>query len=163
MLDHPLSRMMTSVNRVAQRETKKAGIAPGLSLTCVPRMLRSAKRCAADPGPIYLTTCGSRLCEAAQARRIASGTLSVRSALRRRGRPRLDQRVVVDGFALRLLIRQLALGRDVAVLCGLVEPEFGGLLLVQLRPALFLHAGLLKTFHHRVLGRGQRVHCRLRG
>src|SRR3977135_4130088 len=41
---------------------------------------------------------------------------SVRSALRRRCRPRLDQRVVVDGFALRLLVRQLALGRDVAVL-----------------------------------------------
>jgi hypothetical protein len=50
-------------------EKKKAGIAPGLD-GCVSRMLRSAKRCAADPGP----SCGSRLCEAAQARRIASGT-----------------------------------------------------------------------------------------
>src|SRR4051794_12574903 len=36
--------------------------------------------------------------------------------LGRRGRPRLYQRVVVDGFALRLLVGQLALGRDVAVL-----------------------------------------------
>src|SRR5437879_6816162 len=34
------------------------------------------------------------------------------SLFRRRGRPRLDQGVVVDGFAFRLLIRQLALGRD---------------------------------------------------
>src|SRR5450631_3046841 len=50
---------------------------------------------------------------------------SVRSALRRRGRPRLDQRVVVDGFALWLLVRQLALGRDVAVLGRLREPELG--------------------------------------
>src|SRR5712672_2881000 len=66
--------------------------------------------------------------------------------LRRRGRPRLDQRVVVDGFALRLLVRQLALGRDGAVLLRLGEPMLGGLLLVQLRPALLLHAGLLKTF-----------------
>src|SRR5882762_8302597 len=122
--------------------------------------------CAADPGPIYLaTTWVPALRSGASAPHRVRDTLkaSVRSALRRRGRPRLDQRVVVDGFALRLLVRQLALGRDVAVLCGLVEPEFGGLLLVQLRPALFLHAGLLKTFHHRVLGRGQRVHCRLRG
>src|SRR5260221_7418170 len=107
-------------------------------------MLRSAKRCAADPGPIYLiTTCGSRLCEAAQARRIASGTplsLSVRSALRRRGRPRLDQCVVVDGFALRLLIRQFALGRDGVVLLGFREPELGLLFLVELRSASTLHA-----------------------
>src|SRR6202158_5850895 len=70
---------------------------------------------------------------------------SVRSALRRRGRPRLDQRVVVDGFALRLLVRQLALGRDVAVLCRLREPELGRLLLVELRPARALDAGFLET------------------
>src|SRR5712671_1826192 len=117
-------------------------------------MLRSAKRCAADPGPIYLTTCGSRLCEAAQARRIASGTplsLSVRSALRRRGRPRLDQCVVVDGFALRLLVRQLALGRDGAVLLGLLEPVLGRLLLVEFWSASPLHAGFLQTLHHGAL------------
>src|SRR6476646_3928590 len=67
-------------------------------------------------------------------------TLYVRSLLRfgplgRGGRPRLHQRVVVDGFALRLFVRQLALGSDVAVLFGLGEPELGRLLLVQLRPA----------------------------
>src|SRR3954447_4981512 len=78
-------------------------------------------------------------------------TLDMRSLLRfrplRRGRrPRLHQRVVVNRLALRLLVRQLALGRDVAVLLGLLEPELGRLLLVQLRPALLLHAGLLKTF-----------------
>src|SRR6266550_5506616 len=104
ILDHPLSRMMTSVTELRNAKQKRPGLLPAFSFTCVPRMLRSAKRCAADPGPMYLTPCGSRLCEAAQARRIASGTplsLSVRSALRRRGRPRLDQRVVVDGFALR--------------------------------------------------------------
>jgi hypothetical protein len=33
-----------------QSPREKAGIAPGLSFF-VPRMLRSAKRCAADPGP----------------------------------------------------------------------------------------------------------------
>src|SRR5882762_6353500 len=70
--------------------------------------------------------------------------LSVRGALWRRGRPRLDQRVVVDGFALRLLVRQFALGRDGAVLLGLLEPEFGRLLLVELRSAGTLHTGLLK-------------------
>src|SRR5476649_546584 len=56
---------------------------------------------------------------------------SVRSALRRRGRPRLDQRVVVDGFTLRLLVGQLALGRDVAILGGLREPVLSRLLLVH--------------------------------
>src|SRR5260221_12703004 len=59
---------------------------------------------------------------------------SVRSALRRRGRPRLDQRVVVDGFALRLLVRELALGRVAAVLFRLGEPILGRVLLVELRP-----------------------------
>ena len=40
----------------------------------------------------------------------------VRSALRRRGRPGLDQRIVIDGFTLRLLVRQHALRRDGVVL-----------------------------------------------
>src|SRR5664279_6435879 len=79
-------------------------------------------------------------------------SVSVRSALRRRGRPRLDQGVVVDGFALRLLVRQLALGRDVAVLGRLGEPVLSRLLLVELRSASALHAGFLQTFHYRVLG-----------
>src|SRR6266702_1390255 len=73
---------------------------------------------------------------------------SVRSALRRRGRPRLDQRVVVDGFALRLLVCQLALGSEVAVLLRLGEPVFRLLFLVQLRTAGTLNAGFLQTFHH---------------
>src|SRR5512134_3693474 len=60
-------------------------------------------------------------------------TRNVRSLLRlgalgRGGRPRLHQRVVVDGFALRLFVRQLALGSDVAVFRGLGEPELGRLL-----------------------------------
>src|SRR5882762_8299087 len=87
---------------------------------------------------------------------------SVRSALRRRGRPRLDQRVVVDSFALRLLVRQLALGRDGAVLLGLLEPVLGALLLVEFWSASALHVGFLQTLHHRVLGCRQRVHRRLR-
>src|SRR5947209_8226018 len=49
-------------------------------------------------------------------------------ALRRRRRPRLDQRVVVDGLALRLLVGELALRRDVAVLGRLVEPVLSRLL-----------------------------------
>src|SRR5258708_7603567 len=68
---------------------------------------------------------------------------SVRSALWRRCRPRLDQRVVVDGFALRLLVRQLALGRDVAVLGRLREPVLSRLLFVHLRSASALDAGFL--------------------
>jgi hypothetical protein len=39
---------------------------------CVPRMLRSAKRCAADPGSMMRD--GSRLCVAPLARCTASGT-----------------------------------------------------------------------------------------
>src|SRR5262249_44182427 len=84
------------------------------------------------------------------------------SPLRRRRRPRLDQRVVVDRLALRLLVGELALRCDVAVLRRLGEPELGGLLLVQLRTALLLHAALLETLEHGVLGRGQRVHRLLR-
>src|SRR5580700_83219 len=87
---------------------------------------------------------------------------SVRSALRWACRPRLDQRVVVDGFALRLLVRELALGRDVAVLGGFREPVLRALLLVQLRSAGALDAGLLKTLHHRVLGCSQGIHRSLR-
>src|SRR5713101_3456866 len=87
---------------------------------------------------------------------------SVRSAFGRRCRPRLDQRVVVDGFALRLLVRQLALGRDGAVLLGLLEPVLGRLLLVEFWPASALHAGLLKTLQHRVLSCCQSIHRRLR-
>ena len=60
---------------------------------------------------------------------------SVRRPLRRAGRPRFDQRVVVDGFALRLFVGELALRRQRAVLLNLGEPVFGGLLLVQLRAA----------------------------
>src|SRR5579871_749512 len=110
-------------------------------------------------------TITSRLCDAALARRIASGTRFTslqRGALGRRGRPRLDQRVVVDGFALRLLVRKFALGRDVAVLGGLREPVLGALLLVELRSAGALHAGLLEPLHHRVLCRSKRVHRGLR-
>src|SRR3979411_2389770 len=116
--------------------------------------------CAADPGPIYLaTTWVPALRSGARAPHRVRDTLkaSVRSALRRRGRPRLDQRVVVDGFALRLLVRQFALGRDGAVFLGLGEPEFGRLLLVELRPASTLHARLLKPLHHRILRSCQRV------
>src|SRR6476620_4962114 len=40
--------------------------------------------------------------------------LSPSLLLRRRGRPRLDQRVVVDGLALRLFVCELPLRRDVA-------------------------------------------------
>src|SRR6266404_6738778 len=69
---------------------------------------------------------------------------SVRGALRWRGGPRLDQGVVVDGFALRLLVRKFALGRDGVVLFGPGEPELGLLLLVELRTESALHAGLLK-------------------
>src|ERR1700753_3622114 len=47
---------------------------------------------------------------------VVGRTLVRGSALGRGGRPRLDQGVVVDGFALRLLVRQLALRRDVAIL-----------------------------------------------
>src|SRR5450631_568401 len=47
-----------------------------------------------------------------------------RGALRRCRRPRLDQGVVVDGFALRLLVGELALRRDIAVLGRLREPVF---------------------------------------
>src|SRR5712672_3473633 len=78
--------------------------------------------------------------------------------LRARGRPRLDEGVVVDGFALRLLVRQLALGRDGAVLLDLGEPMFRRFLLVQLRSAGALHAGFLQTLEHGVLGCRQRVH-----
>src|SRR3984893_7984908 len=87
---------------------------------------------------------------------------SVRSALRRGSRPRLDQRVVVDGFALRLLVGQLALRRDVPVFGRLPKPVLGRLLLVHLRSASTLDAGFLQTFHHRVLRGCQRVHRRLR-
>src|SRR6202140_5745240 len=92
--------------------------------------------------------------------RVATASVQ-RGALRRRGRPRLDQGVVVDGFTLRLLVRQLALGRDVAFLGGLAEPVLGRLLLVELRSAGALDAGFLQTFHHRILGCGERVHRRL--
>src|SRR5260370_33212509 len=85
-----------------------------------------------------------------------------RSALGGCGRPRLDQRVVVDGFALRLLVGELALGRDGAVLLGLLEPVLGRLLLVEFWSASPLHAGFLKTFHHRALGCRQGLHRRLR-
>src|SRR5712672_199829 len=110
--------------------------------------------CAADPGPIYLaTTWVPALRSGASAPHRVRDTLkaSVRSALRRRGRPRLDQRVVVDGFALRLLVRQLALGRDGVVLFGLGEPELGLLLLVELGAASPLHARLLEPLPNRVL------------
>ena len=83
---------------------------------------------------------------------------SVGSPLRRRRRPRLDQSVVVDGFALRLLVSQLALGRDRAVLLGLGEPELSRLLRIELRSAGTLYARLLDTFHHRVLRCRKRVH-----
>src|SRR5689334_15041029 len=92
-----------------------------------------------------------------------TATLSLRlRPLRRGGRPRLDQRIVVDGLALRLLVGELALRRDVAVLGRLGEPELGGLLLVQLRTALLLHAALLETFENGVLRRGQSIHRLLR-
>src|ERR1700742_763886 len=65
---------------------------------------------------------------------LLKGLLRV-GALRRRGRPRLDQGVVVDRFALRLLVGKLALRRDVAVLFRLLVPVLGGFLLVQLRSA----------------------------
>src|SRR5260370_783770 len=85
-----------------------------------------------------------------------------RSALGGCGRPRLDQRVVVDGFALRLLVGELALGRDGAVLLGLLEPVLGRLLLVEFWSASALHAGFLQTLHHRVLGCCQCIHRSLR-
>src|SRR4051794_11739882 len=83
-------------------------------------------------------------------------------ALRGLCRPRLDQGVVVDRLALRLLVGELALGSNRAVLLGLGEPVLGRLLLVQLRTAGALHAGLLQTFHDGVLSSGKRVHRGLR-
>ena len=64
---------------------------------------------------------------------------SCSTPLRRRRGPALDQRVVVDRFALRLLVGELRLRGDVAVLLGLVEPELRALLLVELRTAFALH------------------------
>src|SRR5262245_1794684 len=76
----------------------------------------------------------------------------VRSALLWRARrPRLDQRVVVDRLALRLLVRELALRRDVAVLLRLLEPEVGRLLRVQLRSAVALHVGAFEPAEHLIL------------
>src|SRR6266571_5038467 len=70
----------------------------------------------------------------------STGRRNPSAALRRGRGPALDQGVVVDGLALRLLVLQLALGRDVAVLRRLVVPELGRLLLVELRAAVALHA-----------------------
>src|SRR3984893_16562516 len=74
-------------------------------------------------------------------RRLSCGRGS--SALGRGRRPRLDQRVVVDRLTLGLLVRELALRRDGAVLLDLGEPVVGGLLGVELRPAVALDARLL--------------------
>src|SRR6266851_4177651 len=146
---------------------KRSGSLPAFRFRSLDAAQRAALAawCAADPGSIYpATTWVPALRSGASAPHRVRDTrdTSVRSALRRRGRPRLDQRVVVDGFALWLLVRQLALGRDVAVLCRLREPILGRFLLVELRSALALDAGFLEAFHHRILRGCQRVHRRLR-
>src|SRR5581483_3999166 len=97
-----------------------------------------------------------------RSRGAAERTSVRRGALGRARRPRLDQGVVVDGLALRLLVGKLALRRNVAVLGRLGEPVLGGLLLVELRTAGTLHARLLETFEHRVLGGRKRIHRLLR-
>ena len=90
--------------------------------------------------------------------------LSVSSAaLGRRRRPALDQRVVVDRLALRLLVGELRLGRDVAVLLGLLEPVLAplssGSASARIRPA---RSARSSRSMHGVLRRGQRVHRLLR-
>src|SRR5260370_31910959 len=142
---------------------KRPGSLPAFRFRSLDAAQRAALAawCAADPGSIYpATTWVPALRSGASAPHRVRDTrdTSVRSALRRRCRPRLDQRVVVDGFALSLLVRQLALGRDVAVLGRLREPVLCRFLLVHLRSASTLDAGFLQTFHHRVLGCRQRGH-----
>src|SRR5689334_22953546 len=71
------------------------------------------------------------------------------SALLRRGRrPALDQRVVVDRLALRLLVVELALRGEVAVLGGFGEPVFGRFLLAELGSAGALRARALEAREH---------------
>src|SRR5580692_6447167 len=69
--------------------------------------------------------------------------------------PALDQFIVVLRDALRLLVGELALRGDIAVLLGLGVPVLRGLLLIELRPELALHAGFLQPAQDLILSFGQ--------
>src|SRR5664279_1051266 len=71
----------------------------------------------------------------AMARAIVSGLLR-----RRRRGPGLQEFVIIDRLALRLLVRQLALRRQIAVLRGFLIPIFRGFLRVHLRSERALSA-----------------------